>query len=102
MEPCHSLKEWQGSFKRKRSILTEEWFVYIVECADGTLYCGSTNNIKKRINLHNKGKGAKYTKGRRPVKLIEYRGGMTKSEALSFEYKIKKAKKRDKIKMLKG
>ena len=52
------------------------YYVYILECQDGTYYTGYTPDIKKRIELHNKGKGAKYTRGRRPVKLAwckEYR-----------------------------
>ena len=58
-------------FKRKGT-----FYVYILECQDGTYYTGSTNNIEKRIALHNAGRGAKYTRDRRPVKLIwskEYR-----------------------------
>jgi putative endonuclease len=47
-----------------------KFYVYIVECSDGTYYTGSTNDLRKRLELHNAGKGAKYTRGRRPVKLI--------------------------------
>ena len=47
-------------------------YTYIVECADGTLYCGWTNDLDKRIADHNAGKGAKYTKPRLPVKLVYY------------------------------
>ena len=68
----------------------KEWFVYVVKCSDNTLYCGSTDNIEKRIKSHNSGKGAKYTRGRGPVHLVGSKGGMTKSQALSLEYKVKK------------
>jgi len=66
------------------------WIVYLVECSDGTLYCGATNNLDKRLKAHNRGRGAKYTRGRLPVRLVVSRGGMTKSEALRLEWKVKK------------
>ena len=46
------------------------WVVYILKCADGSLYTGVTNNLKKRVLAHQEGKGAKYTKGRLPLKVI--------------------------------
>ena len=55
--------------------------VYILECNDGTLYTGWTNDIDKRFKAHNDGKGAKYTKGRRPLKLVYLEELETKSEA---------------------
>ena len=64
-------------------------YAYIVECADGTYYCGYTNDLKKRINTHNEGKGAKYTRARRPVKLIYFEEFDTKEEAMSREYHLK-------------
>ena len=66
------------------------WTVYLVECSDNTLYCGATNNLIKRINTHNAGKGAKYTRGRLPVVLIARRDELTKSDALKLEAAIKK------------
>ena len=48
------------------------YYAYIVECADGTYYCGFTNDLEKRINTHNKGKGAKYTRPRLPVVLVYF------------------------------
>ena len=45
-------------------------FVYLLKCSDNTLYCGYTNNLEKRISVHNQGKGSKYTRGRTPIKLI--------------------------------
>ena len=67
--------------------------VYILECNDGTLYTGWTNDIDKRFKAHNDGKGAKYTKGRRPLKLVYLEELETKSEALKRENKIKKMTK---------
>ena len=66
-----------------------ENYTYIVRCADGTLYTGWTNDLKKRIKAHNDGKGAKYTKTRRPVELVYFEHFATKEEAMSREYHIK-------------
>ena len=57
-------------------------YTYIVRCKDGSLYTGWTNDIEKRIKAHNEGKGAKYTKSRRPVKLVYYEEFQTKEEAM--------------------
>jgi putative endonuclease len=65
------------------------WYVYIVECSDGTLYTGISNNIDKRIRDHNSGTGSKYTKGRRPVKLLRKWDCADKSHAAKMEYRIK-------------
>ncbi len=71
-------------------------YVYIVKCNDGTLYTGWTNNLEKRIKDHNDGKGAKYTKSRRPVVLEYYEKFETKEEAMSREYAIKKLNRKQK------
>ena len=65
-------------------------YAYIVECADGTLYSGWTNNLEKRIAAHNAGQGAKYTRSRRPVTLRYYEEFEDKSEALRRECALKK------------
>ena len=70
----------------------DENYTYIVRCADGTLYTGWTNDLKKRIKAHNSGKGAKYTKTRRPVELVYFEHFATKEEAMSREYHIKQLK----------
>ena len=75
--------------------------VYILECSDGTLYTGWTNDIDKRFKAHNDGKGAKYTKGRRPLKLVYLEELETKSEALKRENKIKKMTKDKKRQLIK-
>ena len=64
-------------------------YTYILHCADGTLYCGWTNDLKKRLHAHNSGTGAKYTKSRRPVTLAYYEAFETKQEAMKREYAIK-------------
>ena len=79
------------------------YYVYIVECADKTLYTGYTNNLDKRIKCHNDAKtGAKYTKGRGPVVLKYYEKLSTLSEALKREIKIKKLTKKQKIELING
>ena len=67
----------------------KKWVVYLVRCCDNSLYCGISNDIKNRLMEHNSGKGAKYTKSRRPVDLVGISPEMTKSEALKLEYSIK-------------
>ena len=65
-------------------------YTYILKCSDGTFYCGWTNNLEKRIAVHNAGKGAKYTKARLPVYLVYYEEFETKEEAMSREWHIKR------------
>lgn len=77
-----------------------DWQVYLLECADLSLYCGITNNLNARINTHNAGKGAKYTKGRLPVTLVANSSEMTKSQALKCELYIKKLPRPKKISTL--
>jgi putative endonuclease len=67
----------------------KEWVVYLVRCADESLYCGVTNDIERRLVAHNSGKGAKYTKSRMPVSVTGVSSKMTKSEALKLERRIK-------------
>lgn len=77
-----------------------ENYTYLVQCADGTLYCGWTNHLEERINAHNAGKGAKYTKSRRPVKLVFYETFDTKEEAMRREAAIKKLTRKEKLKLI--
>jgi putative endonuclease len=65
------------------------WIVYLVRCSDNSLYCGVSNDLKNRLIDHNLGKGARYTRSRRPVELVCISPEMTKSEALKVEYRIK-------------
>lgn len=80
-------------------IIEDTWFVYLLQCVDGTLYCGATNNLEKRIATHNAGKGARYTRGRIPVTLIKSWSFDSKSEALQFEYKVKQLSREEKLKL---
>ncbi|GLC79521.1 GIY-YIG nuclease family protein [Lacrimispora brassicae] len=75
-------------------------YTYILKCADDTLYCGWTNHLEKRLTAHNQGKGAKYTKARRPVALAYWEEFSTKEEAMRREAAIKKLSRKDKLKLM--
>ena len=77
-------------------------FIYIVQCSDGTLYTGWTNDLDKRMKAHNEGRGAKYTRARRPVELVYSEIFETKEEALRREYAIKRMTRAQKIKLIEG
>ena len=64
-------------------------YTYIVKCKDGTYYTGYTNHLEKRIQAHNEGKGAKYTKGRGPVELVYYEEYEEKQPAMRREWELK-------------
>lgn len=74
----------------------KENYTYMVECNDGSYYTGWTNHLEKRIQDHNDGKGAKYTKAKRPVTLVYYETFATKEEAMKREYAIKQMKRKEK------
>lgn len=76
-------------------------YTYILKCSDGSLYTGWTNNLTERIKAHNEGRGAKYTKGRGPVKLIYYETFTTKEEAMRREYTIKHMPRKEKNALIK-
>lgn len=73
------------------------WFVYLLECADNTLYCGITTDTDRRVAEHNAGTGAKYTRARRPVRMIAYRSCPDKSSALRLEIALKKLPRNRKL-----
>jgi len=66
-----------------------QWVVYLIRCSDESLYCGITNDLKNRLAAHNSGRGAKYTRSRRPVELVGASSEMTQSDALKLEYRVK-------------
>ena len=80
----------------------KDWCVYVLRCFDGTLYTGATNDVVERLKKHNAGRGAKYTKTRRPVVLLAVSGDMPKPDALRFERKVKKMRKQDKVEAVGG
>ena len=77
-------------------------FVYIVECRDGTYYTGYTQDIERRIELHNSGKGAKYTRDRRPVRLVWRKEYRYFKWAFLREKKIKRLTRGQKEKLVNG
>ena len=72
-------------------------YTYILKCSDGTLYCGWTNNLEKRLKAHNEGKGAKYTRSRLPVTLVYYEEFDRSVEAQKREYQIKQMTRQEKL-----
>jgi putative endonuclease len=77
-------------------------FIYIVRCSDGTYYTGSARDLDKRLRDHNRGKGARYTRGRLPVELLYSEQFETMGEALSREHAIKKLSRLKKEKLIRG
>ena len=75
-------------------------YTYIVKCSGETFYTGWTNDLEKRIEMHNSGKGAKYTKARLPVELVYYEAFDTKEEAMSREWHIKRLSRSEKQKLI--
>lgn len=84
----------------KKDFINDKWFVYMVECSDKTIYIGITNDVSARIETHNSGKGAKYTRGRTPVALKVYLEYDSKSEAAKAEYDFKKLSREKKRKFI--
>jgi len=74
---------------KNANTLDKSWVIYLLGCKDGSLYTGITNDLEKRLASHNAGLGAKYTRGRRPVTLLEFITVESQSEALKLEYQIK-------------
>lgn len=83
-----------GSEERRRS--EASYFVYIAECADGTLYTGISTDVERRMAEHNAGTGAKYTRTRRPVRAVYVEEAAGRSEASRREYEIKRLARKEK------
>lgn len=75
------------------------WRVYLAECADGTLYCGVATDVARRVAAHNAGKGARYTRGRRPVRLLWSEAQPTRGDALRRELAIKRLPRAAKLRL---
>ena len=101
--PCSSSVSYTHLDVYKRQVQEHpKNFTYIVECSDGTLYTGWTNNLEHRVETHNVGKGAKYTKSRRPVKLVYFETYSSKEEAMRREWEIKQLSRTEKWKLIKA
>jgi putative endonuclease len=75
-------------------------YVYILQCADGTLYTGYARNPTQREDAHNRGRGARYTRGRRPVRLVYVKSFRSVGAALRREYQIKQLSRREKRELI--
>lgn len=75
-------------------------YTYILRCQDDTLYTGWTTDLEKRVETHNLGKGAKYTRTRLPVELVYYEAFASKEEAMSREWHIKQLSRKDKLRLI--
>ena len=95
----------EGMSRKEKALpkrrLKKNWSVYILRCSDGTLYTGVTNDVKRRLKMHNAGTAAKYTRTRNPVNLVYRKGRLTRAQALSREYAIKALSKQEKENLVK-
>lgn len=80
--------------------MEKKWFVYILRCGDGTLYCGSTDDVQRRLQMHASGKGAKYTRGRGPLELVYAEEVESWPAALRREHAIKKLRREEKLQLI--
>ena len=78
----------------------DRYFIYIVECSDGTLYTGYTKDVPRRVKQHNSGIASKYTRTRRPVKLVYAEECCDVSSSLKREYNIKQLTKAEKLELI--
>ena len=76
------------------------WYLYILRCADGSLYTGITTDVERRLEEHRSGKGAKYTRGRGPLELVYREACGSHSDALKREYAVKQLVRKDKLEMI--
>lgn len=75
-------------------------YVYLLRCADGTLYCGWTTDLTARVKAHSSGKGAKYTRSRLPVELVYHEAYQDRHEALSREWHLKRLSREEKLALI--
>ena len=78
------------------------WFVYVLRCGDGTLYAGATNDVARRVAAHRSGTGARYTRGRGPLRLVYSEPCADKPAALRREHAIKRLSRTDKLRLLRA
>ena len=76
-------------------------YVYLLRCADGSLYCGWTTDLERRLRVHNSGKGAKYTRSRLPVELVYWEAFEDRTQALSREWHLKRLSREEKLQLIK-
>lgn len=76
------------------------WYVYILQCGDGSLYTGCTDDVQRRLAAHRSGRGAKYTRGRLPLELVYQEAVPDRSAALRREAAIKKVSRQEKLRLI--
>jgi predicted GIY-YIG superfamily endonuclease len=86
--------------KAKKKLAGDPWFVYLLRCADGSLYTGITNDLDRRCRQHNAGTASRYTRSRRPTRLVYQEAQPSRSAALKREAAIKALSRRDKMAMI--
>ncbi len=86
----------------EKTVKEKTWYVYILRCRDDTLYTGITDDVPRRLDVHNSGKGAKYTRGRGPVTLCYQEQQESYSAALKREYAIKQLPRQDKLALIRS
>lgn len=79
---------------------SESHIVYMLKCSDNTFYTGYTTDLERRVKMHEAGKGAKYTRGRGPFRVVYIEKHDTKEEAMKREYAIKQLSRKDKVKLI--
>jgi len=80
--------------------MSDDHYVYVLECADGSLYTGYTTDVERRVAEHEAGEGAKYTRGRTPVELVHAESFDSKSAAMSREHEIKRLSRAEKERLV--
>jgi len=88
--------------QQKRNASMSENYIYILRCADESLYTGWTNDLDRRLAAHNAGTASKYTRGRRPVELIYHETFSTKEEAMRREWAVKQLTRAKKLALIRG
>lgn len=86
--------------KARKKSRNEKWFLYILECSDGSFYTGITNDLERRVKMHGDGRGAKYTRSRRPVRMIYSESCKGRTAAMVRECAVKTYSKKEKMKLI--
>ena len=81
-------------------LIEKSWCVYMLKCADNTVYTGATNDLWSRLIAHNEGRAAKYTRGRGPVQLLAVCHVKSRSAALMLEHEVKQLSRQEKLRLV--
>ncbi len=100
-ERIPSIKSCFFRIRGRKNAVDSSWYTYIVECSDGSYYTGISTDVKKRVSRHNSGKASKYTRARRPVKLLYVEEFLDSSQAKRREREIKSFRAENKRRLVK-